>query len=92
LSSDDDTIILKKDSIEKLALIMTVSYNPILLIGDSEKQEQIQVLNIKGDKVKVNRAVNFNDPIPHEIGSKLKIFPYEELSIKFLEKNGFKNV
>ncbi len=91
LSSNDDIIILQKDSIEKLALIMTVSYNPILLIGDSEKQEQVQVLNIKGDKVKVNRAVNFNDALPHEIGSKVKIFPYEELSVKFLEKNGFKN-
>ncbi len=92
LSPDDNIIILQKNSIEKLSLVMTVSYNPILLIGDDENQEQVQVLSIKGNKVTVNRAVNFNEALPHVIGTKVKIFPYEELSIKFLEKHGFKSI
>jgi hypothetical protein len=63
--------------------------NPLLLIGDKENQEQVQLLKIDTNKITIGRGVNFNAPKEHNIGVNIKVFPYQDLSIEFLKQNGF---
>lgn len=64
--------------------------NPLLLIGDDDGQEQVQLLRIEGDTIGVQRGVNFNIIQKHSVNSRIKVFPYQDLSIVYLDKNGFK--
>jgi hypothetical protein len=63
--------------------------NPLLLIGDGETQEQVQLLKIDNGQITIGRGVNFNKIKEHKINSNIKIFPYQDLSVDFLKNNGF---
>lgn len=63
--------------------------NPLLLIGDNEEQEQVQLLGISNNQLTISRGVNYNKIKEHKSGSNIKIFPYQDLSIDFLKNNGF---
>jgi hypothetical protein len=63
--------------------------NPLLLIGDKENQEQVQLLKLDRGQITIGRGVNYNSPKEHRVNSNIKIFPYQDLSIDFLKNNGF---
>lgn len=63
--------------------------NPLLLIGDNDNQEQVQLLALGDDNITIERGVNFNKLRDHKKNSSIKVFPYQDLSIDFLGKNGF---
>jgi hypothetical protein len=63
--------------------------NPLLLIGDGEDQEQVQLLKLKDGQITIGRGVNLNKIKGHKINSNIKIFPYQDLSVVFLRNNGF---
>lgn len=52
-------------------------------------QEQVQLLKLEPDKITVSRGVNYNSPLTHVVGSYIKIFPYQNMSMDFLDKNKF---
>jgi hypothetical protein len=90
ISKTEIKIKIPEKGIKSIKIIKKISYNPILLLGEVGKQEQVQVLKIEDDNTLiVNRAVNYNKPLDHPIGTKVKIFPYENLNIDYLESNGF---
>lgn len=63
--------------------------NPLLLIGDKDNQEQVQLLKLENNQITIGRGVNFNKPKEHLINSNIKVFPYQDLSVDFLKNHGF---
>lgn len=88
----------KKDQIVKITkttanffetIRSNIYKNPLLLIGDGNNQEQVQLLKIDNNQITIGRGVNFNKIKEHKINSNIKIFPYQDLSTEFLRNNGF---
>lgn len=92
LSKLNNTLRIDKNAIDAINLIRNSVYkNPILIIGTNDNQEQVQLISIENAKITINRGVNFNDIKFHKRNSLIKVFPYQDLSVEFLESNGFIN-
>lgn len=89
ISEKEKNIPVSERVIEMTNILMTVMPNPLLVIGDDDNAEQIQVLSAGKKVLVVNRSVNFSDVKKHKKHSKIKVFPYRNLSEKFLKDNGF---
>jgi hypothetical protein len=90
LSTIDDVIKITQTTANFFAAIRSNVYkNPLLLIGDGDNQEQVQLLKLDKLQITVGRGVNFNKPKQHKKNSNIKVFPYQDLSIDFLKNNGF---
>jgi hypothetical protein len=87
----DKKLVVSGKTIEYIQLLQKVVKNPLLLIGESGENEQIQVINVdcKALYITVNRAVNFNNRLKHKKSTKLKVFPYNNLDDAYLKDNGF---
>lgn len=91
ISGFDQFVKISDNTEEFLKLIRSQIYkNPLILIGDGTGQEQVQLLAMGEGQIKIGRGVNFNMPKSHNAGSSIKVFPYQDLSIDFLEGNRFK--
>lgn len=89
-SKNDQILKITNKTVKFIISIRTNVYkNPLLLIGDDDNQEQVQLLKIDNNSITIERGVNFNNPIEHKIYSNIKIFPYQDLSTEFLNKNNF---
>lgn len=74
LSVSNDTLLI-------LQKVTQVQKNPLLTIDD----EQLQYLSTSGTSIKVYRAVNNSKLSGHPGGSIIKIVPFQELSVEFLD-------
>lgn len=89
-SISDNVIVINKKTFDYLNIIRNNIYkNPLLLIGDLDNQEQVQLIKLDKNQIIIARGVNFNKIIKHNANSIIKIFPYQDLTIKFLEDNKF---
>ena len=91
ISSKDNLIKLNGKSIEFLNTIIPITKNPLLILVNDNKKEQVQLLLIGDGLIKVSRAVNSNKPFDYPKGSEIRIFPYQNISTDFLINNGFLN-
>ncbi len=100
LKNSDTKLKITDDTSNFIKLIRSEIYkNPLLLIGDNDGngedngdgggQEQVQLLGINNNVITIKRGVNSNTPKKHKIKSHIKVFPYQDLSIDFLNKHGF---
>lgn len=76
-------------AINYLKILMKVYKNPLLIIDKGDNIEQVQLSNITKNTVSVFRAVNNGLVKKHKKGSLLRVFPYQDISIEFLEKYNF---
>jgi hypothetical protein len=91
-TTTDQIVKISKNTVNFFNTIRTNIYkNPLLLIGDSDNQEQVQLLKLdqEANSITVNRGVNYNKIKEHNINSNIKIFPYQDLTVDFLKNNGF---
>lgn len=91
-SKSDQIVKVSQTTINFFNVIRNNIYkNPLLLIGDGNNQEQVQLLKLNEatNEITVARGVNFNKIKEHKINENIKIFPYQDLSIDFLKNNGF---
>jgi hypothetical protein len=89
LSETEKNVSVSDRTIEMIGVLKKIVPNPLLVIGDDENAEQVQVLSVSKNTLIVNRSVNFSDTKKHKKYSKIKVFPYRNLSEKFLKDNGF---
>lgn len=90
LSTIDDIVNITQKTAKFFETIrMSIYKNPLLIIGDGNNQEQVQLLKLEKLQITIGRGVNFNNPKEHDQNSSIKIFPYQDLSVDFLTKNGF---
>ncbi len=85
----DNLIKIKKRTRIFLQKIQSIVPNPLLIIDSDEKQEQIQLDSIGSNDIKVTRAVNYNELQSHNKDVLIKVFPYHNLDMEFLQSNGF---
>ncbi len=90
LSTTDKIINITQTTANFFNTIRSQIYkNPLLLIGDGDNQEQVQLLKLENLQITIGRGVNFNSPKIHQKNTNIKVFPYQDLSIDFLKENGF---
>jgi hypothetical protein len=90
LSKTDQIVKITNTTYNFFQTIRTSVYkNPLLLIGDENNQEQVQLLKLDPGQITIGRGVNYNSPKEHPLNSSIKVFPYQDLSIDFLRNNGF---
>ena len=90
LSKTDQIVKITNTTYNFFQTIRTNIYkNPLLLIGDGDNQEQVQLLKLEPGQITIGRGVNYNSPKEHPSNSNIKVFPYQDLSVDFLRNNGF---
>jgi len=90
LSLEDKVVKINLETWKFLEDIRSYIYkNPLLLIGDADNQEQVQLLKLEPKQIIIGRGINFNIPKVHPKNSRIKIFPYQDLTIDFLDNRGF---
>ncbi len=89
LSKKDQVIKISSKTFDQLKKVISVYSNPLLLVGETEGQEQVQLMKLEPSKITVSRGVNYNELKIHKQGSRIKVFPYENLTTSFLKENRF---
>jgi len=85
----DNIIQVSPKTINLIKELLPMAKNPLLLLDSEINQEQIQLIQITKSGLKVNRGVNYNQLSKHNKNATLKVFPYQNISIDFLDKHGF---
>lgn len=71
-----------------LTKVLAAVRNPLVILGSDTATEQAQVLGLGPDAVTLSRGVNYNRRLAHAKGTRIAVFPYNELTERFLRSSG----